>query len=854
MKGLLCLLSLLIIWQEGARAQSLSSPRSVTSFDYGWELYSIGKINQTTGNSPLQRGTSFKSQFNDEHIGGRNQSTDSIINSEWNEAISGFAGEYPPISSLAWTPVTLPCPARYEQEQNPGGKQFSGICYYRKKFNIPTRLKNKQLSIRFDGAMQVASVWVNGQFVLQHQGGYLPFTVPLNPYIRVDSTNEIIVRLDNRDNRNTPPGKPLARLGFLYWSGIYRNAWLEAVNPVHITDPIQANTVAGGSVFVRYENVSDCSANVLISTQVENEGVSTQSGIEISQVITDAVGKTILQITSPTFALDATGKHQVLQQAVVNHPRLWSPDEPYLYHLTTRILREGQIIDQVTQRVGIRSLAYSRWTGFTLNGKPLRIVGTNRHQDHPYIGNALSDAAQYRDLKRMKESGINFVRLAHYPQDPSVFDICDSLGLMVGDPIPGWQFFNNNDIFKQRVYRDIRELVRRDRNHPSVIMWEMSLNESYPPDSFRIQSAYVAHEEYPGDQFFTCGDTYGSKNTAWDVPYNSWEDPFGRPQDVQPERPGFVREYGHYEFGGEQSTTNSNRSKGEKSLLYNAWNLQWEHNLLRGPAYYPWTIGDAAWAFFDGFEAYTKGTTDWGVMDVFRIPKFSYYLFRSQMAPYASIHGAENKPMVYIANWWTPEDTSGKVVVYSNGDKVALYVNDHLVKEQTPDNGPDSPYEDWDHGGNPFDGGNSTHLEHPPFTFTGVVWQPGAVKAVALIKGKKVAESVVRTPENPSRLALQVDTMGMALVADGADAVFVHAAVVDTNGTVLCLDNSTMVTFQVTGQGTLISPVTVKVQGGIATAMIRSTIQPGSSSIRASADIGLKGSVVLYSVPAGDGH
>jgi beta-galactosidase len=842
------LLALLLIMTGRGHAQSPSSPRSQTSFDGGWELYPLGKINQPATASALRRGTSFESQFNDEHITGRNQSTDSIIQAEWSEAIQGFEREYPSIRPLQWTPVTLPCPVRYEQQENPAAKQFQGICYYRKKFNLPVSARDKQWSIRFDGAMQVASVWINGKFVLQHQGGYLPFTVALNPYIRFDSANEIIVRLDNRDNRNTPPGKPLARLGFLYWSGIYRNAWLIAVDPVHITDPIQANTIAGGGVFVRDENVSACSAKVLITTQVGNDLRQSRDSLEVRQVITDAGGKVVLRENAPAFVLAPSEKREIAQETLVRTPHLWSPDDPYLYRLTTQVWRRGKLLDQLSQPIGIRSLSYSRWEGFTLNGKPLRIVGTNRHQDHPYIGNALSDAAQYRDLKRIKESGMNFVRLAHYPQDPAVFDICDSLGLMVADPIPGWQFFNNNDIFKKRVYRDIRELVRRDRNHPCVIMWEMSLNESYPPDSFRIQSAYVAHEEYPGNQFFTSGDTYGAKKTAWDIPYNSWEDPFGRPQDVQPERPGFVREYGHYEFGGERSTTNADRSKGEQSLLYNAWNLQWEHNLLRGPAYYPWTIGDASWAFFDGFEAYTAGTTDWGLMDLFRIPKFSYYFFRSQMAPYSPVYGADSKPMVYIANWWTPEDTNGQVVVYSNCDRVALYLNDHLIREQAPDKGPDSPYGDWNTGGNPFDGGNCAHLEHPPFTFTHIPWQSGELKAIAFIKGKEVSENIVRTPGAPSGLRVNADTMGMSLVADGADAIFVHVRIVDPSGTTLAQDTTTLVTFKVSGAGEIISPATIKARGGIATIMVKSTTRPGLVSIWATTQEGLKGAMTLRSV------
>ncbi len=628
-----------------------SSSRKVFNFDHGWEIYCLNDTTSYQYKNISQRGVSFKSQFNDEHIGKYDASVDSIINQEITEAQQGFTLEYPKIKSLEWETISVPYPARYEQALHPGAHQFSGICYYRKKFQVPVDYKNKGLSVLFEGAMQVATVWVNGKYVMQHQGSYLPFTISLDEYINLQSTNEIIVRLDNRDNPNTPPGKPLATLEFLYWSGIYREAWLIATNPIHITDPVEVNTIAGGGVFVRYENVSDCKADVLIKTQVKNN-LTQNNNVVVKQIITDNKGKKIKVVTSDVLNINSNTSVEVQQKISLSNPLLWSTNDPYLYKLTNQVVKNGQLLDEVSQHIGIRSLSYSRWEGFKLNGKPLRIVGTNRHQDCPYIGNALTNTTLYRDLKRIKESGMNFIRLAHYPNDPSVYDICDSLGLMVVDPIPGWQFFNANDIFKERVYRDIREIIRRDRNHPCVIMWEVSLNESYPPDSFRINSALLAHEEYPGNQFFTTGDTYGSNKTAWDVPYNSWEDPFGRPQDVQPERPAFAREYGDYEFGGSESTTRVNRSDGEKALLGNAWNLQWEHNLLQGPDYYPWTIGDANWAFFDGFEATATTTSDWGIMDVFRIPKFSYYFFQSQIDPYAKIYGANNKPMVQIANWW----------------------------------------------------------------------------------------------------------------------------------------------------------------------------------------------------------
>lgn len=781
----------------------------------------------------VRNSTSFSSQFNREVIKNKNLSPDSVRKYEVTEALNGFENEYPSIKGLKWQKVALPHPARYEQELNPAINQFTGICYYRKQFFIPSNYKNKQLYLHFEGAMQAASVWINGKFVTQHQGGYLPFDVQLNNYVNPYSKNEIIVRLDNRDNINVPPGKPLATLGFLYWSGIYRNVWLVAKKPIFITDPIDANTVAGGGVFVSYENISAKSADILIKTQIRNSLSLQKSTVVVKQVLINLRDKTQKQTSISQLEIDGKTSKDFDQKITVLKPDLWSPDHPNLYLLTTEVWSNGSLTDEFSQKIGIRKLSFTRTEGFKLNDKPLRIVGTNRHQDCPFIGNALSDAAQFRDLKRIKEAGINFVRLSHYPQAPSVYRICDSLGIMLGDPIPGWQFFNNNEIFKERVFSDIREMIRRDRNHPSVIMWEVSLNETYPADAFRIKSSEIAHEEYPGDNFFTCGDTYAAKQTKWDVPFNSWNDPFGRPQDVQPGSPGFVREYGDYEFGGSSSTTRVNRSNGEKALLQNAWNFQWEHNLLRGPAYYPWTIGDATWAFFDGFESFSKNTSDWGMMDVYRLPKFSYYFFRSQLKPDSVVFGAENKPMVYIANWWTAANKPENVVVYSNCDEVALYINGKFVKKQHPDSGSDTDYGDFEKGGNPFDGGNSTHLEHPPFTFSDINWQQGEIRAIGFIKGKKVTEQSIRTPIVKAKLKLIADVQERPLVADGADAIFVHAEVTDNNGTVMCLDNKTMVQFSISGNGKIVGPGIVKVRGGIASILVRANNSAGSIIINA---------------------
>jgi len=807
------------------RKGSVANARQ-TKFNYRWQLLVLDSNVAGKADATVTRDQSFKSQFDEQYIKDVKDGPELILKKEIQEAVKGFSGEYPLIKNKKWKNVSLPSPVRYEQQLNPGPKSFQGICYYRKNFRIPQNLQSKELSLLFEGAMQTATVWINGKYIMQHRGGYTPFVIPLDNIIHKNAQNEIIIRLDNRDDIFTPPGKPLNRNGFLYWSGIYRDAWLIATPAVHITNPVAANIAAGGGVFIRTENISGKSADVIVKTNIKNSGALRAKTVNVSQVIRNKTGKIVAELKTSSFQLHAGADTTLEDQVTIDLPQLWSPDAPNLYTLTTTIRQGNTTMDEQTEKFGIRHLYFSRSEGFKLNGKQTRISGTNLHQDYPFIGNAVSNRAHLRDLIKIKNAGFNFVRLPHYPHDPSVYAYCDSLGLMVADCIPGWQFYNHNNLFEERVYKDIRDMVRRDRNHPSVILWEVSLNESLPPADFRAACVQVAKAEYPGNQFFTSGDTQGGKENTWDVAYNGWKEPFGRPQEVQPNSPGFVREYGDYEFGGSHSTTRTHRGHGQQSLLQSAWNLQWEHNLMRSPQYYPWTVGDANWAFYDGGEGWTNLTSDWGIADIYHIPKFSYYFYQSQRP-------AANGPMVYIADWWARRNKPSQVIVYSNCDSITLFLNDELLASQTPDSGPDTDYGSFTKGGNAFDGGNARNLDHPPFTFNNITWQPGVLKAIGFIKGKKVAENAVQTPKTAEAVKLEADTQGVPLVADDADAVFVHAVITDGNGTVVTPDDDTEVSFSVEGPGQIVSPARVKARAGIASVLIKSSKKAGTIKIKA---------------------
>lgn len=830
--------------------------REKINFNCSWEFIRLDNVDAATSKVEEKKAlydttrTDFSSQFLNEYVQSGNAATTEIIKKEAEKAVSDFQKEYPSLTTKNWSTIVLPHTAIIEPITNQTSC-WEGVCYYRKTLKYNPQFAGNKLSIEFEGAMQQSDVWINGQLALQHKGGYTPFSLDVTPWMKTGKSLEIIVRLDNRADKNFPIGKDLKRNGFTYWSGLYRSVFLNVTNPVYITDAVKANKVGGGGVFFRTPQISKESATVLVKTNVSNES-DLAINVKVRQQLLDANGKLVKESFSTVTSISKNTDTHIEQQFSISQPELWSPDEPNLYTLKTTVFADNKLVDELQQRVGIRKLEFDAVSGFKINGTSLYLVGTNLHQDYPYIGVALSKNAHYRDLKKIKEAGYNAIRLAHYPHDPSVYEAADELGLMLIDGIPGWQFFNNSEIFKQRAFRDIRDMIHRDRNHPSVILWEANMNECYPPDVFRNESHLLAHKELPVDEYFTTGETYGAKKTLWDVPMNNWsESPDSiyrntveRAQNVQPGSPSVIKEYSDWEFGGWASTTRSSRETGEKAMRQGLWNTLWSHN-ANIANYGPATVGDFTWAMYDNYISGDKKLFEWGTNDYFRLPKFTGYFFRSQLEPNRKIAGIDSsKPVVFIANWWTLTSENDKVIVLSNCDKIILKINNKVVGEQVPDKGPTTYYGLPDKGGKPFDGVNCNKLKHPPFTFNNLTFEAGELKAEGYIAGRKVSETVVRTPEKAVALKLEADLSTKPLAADGADVVFVHASIVDKNGTIACLDNATEVEFLNTSGVKIVGPAKVKARGGIATILVQSdSFKKGSVTISAKA-VGLQSSQI----------
>ena len=705
-----------------------------------------------------------------------------------------------------WESVTLPHSARVEALVTgpPGtpGAQWQGLCWYRRRLRLEPDDRGGEVLLRFEGAMNVAEVWLDGERVGGHWGGYLPFVLDLGSRLQPGREHLLAVRLDNRDNPITGP-KPLAQLDFNLYSGLYRSVNLIRKDRLAITDPLLADQPAGGGVMVTYPLVSRERATVRVQTQVRN-GYEEGHELAVRVSLAEPGGRVVARASTPLTLGPGEDRH-VAQELDVRSPRLWSPGEPSLYHLECMVLDGARVTDAEALRIGIRRITIDDG-GFAINGERLFLRGANRHQEHPYVGYAVPDAAQYRDARRIKEAGFDYVRLSHYPQAPAFMDACDELGLVVMDCIPGWQYFNSDPAFVELQYRNCRELIRRDRNHPCVILWEVSLNESAMPPEFVARAHAIAHEEYPGDQCFTAGWT-----TGYDVFLQARQ--HGGCRDGS-HRPCAVSEYGDWEYyamnaGLDQtawtdltpaeSNSRQLRWQGERALLQQATNFQEAHNDNLGTI----AFADGLWVMYDYNRGYASDVESSGCMDLFRLPKFSRHFFRSQRPPATG-------PVVFIASHWVPGSATD-VRVFSNCEEVTLSLDGRLLERRRPDQSR-----------------IATRLAHPPFTFRTGGFRPGRLEAVGYVGGSPVARHAVRTPGPIERLTLAVDLAGRPLDGGQRDLLFCHATLRDAQGAVVP-DGWENVAFGATGDAALVGRNPYSSEAGISS--ILADVRPGRGAV-----------------------
>ncbi|MBR0488829.1 MAG: glycoside hydrolase family 2 [Prevotella sp.] len=747
-----------------------------------------------------------------------------------------------------WEVVSTPHCVKLEPAEASGCRNYQGVAWYRKHFVVPSNLAE----LHFEAIMGKQKIYVNGQLAAEHYGGYLPVIVSLREQgLQKGDECVVAVMTDNSNDKLYPPGKPQYTLDFAYHGGIYRDVWLIGKKDVSISDVITENRVAGGGIFVHYENISELRADVLIDTDLRNTS-SHPRHVVVTQTLLDAQGKKVKEVSSKV-SVPAGETAVARQKMVVSKPHLWSPETPYLYKVVTRIKEGKETLDGGMTKIGIRSFEFvdassqqDKTPGFYLNGKRYRqFVGANRHQDFAYVGNAVPNSQQWRDVVRLKQAGFNIIRTAHYPQDPSFMDACDELGIFIIVATPGWQYWNKNDaIFEERVLQNTREIIRRDRNHPSVLMWEPILNETRYPLEFSLKSLQITKDEYPYPYRPVAAADMHSAGVSenYDVVYG-W--PGDDEKADKPKQCIFTREFGEYvdDWYAHNNLNRASRSWGEKPQLTQAFSLaKTTEEMYRTTGQF---FGGAQWHPFDHQRGYHPDPYWGGIYDAFRQPKTAFYMFAAQNPA---------TPFVHIGHEMT-QFSDADVTVFSNCDSVRLSIydgekswtlpvkgiKDSKLANSTPDFAAiNANYHQpvifknvWD------------FWEARNYSYTQKNWQKVNMKAEGIIDGKVVCEDVRMPSRRSTKLRLRLDqpTQGIGtltdkpLVADGSDFVVVVCEVTDDSGHVRRLAKENIV-FSVEGEGEIIGDASINanpraVEWGSAPVLIRSTRKAGKIKIHA---------------------
>ena len=753
-----------------------------------------------------------------------------------------------------WTVVNLPHGLELLPDESSGSMNYQGEAWYRKKFTVPNHLNGQKVYLNFEAIMGKSKVWVNGNLIGDHYGGYLPFILDVSDHLKYGMENVVAVLADNSDDTSYPPGQSQKILDFTYFGGIYRDVWLIAMNKIHITNSNYRDEVAGGGLFVHYEDLSEKKVTVVVETEIANES-ERANDYTLETVLKDQNGNIATKSTE-TFNVGPKDFITLRQELEVDKPKLWSPQDPYLYNLFSRVMNRDKIIDGIRTRIGIRKIEFKGKDGLYLNNQPYegKLMGANRHQDFGYIGNALPNSLHWRDAKMLKEAGMEVIRTAHYPQDPAFMDACDELGLFYIEATPGWHFWSDDSVFVARTIDDIRNTVRRNRNRPSVLIWEPILNEAPYPKEFAIKANQVMDQEYPYPGCYTASDFKRPGSEYFDIYFthafqfdemhqNYHENTMENQKKYRfnfsdYDKPFFVREYGDCveSFRHQNAPNRAHRSWGEIPQL-----VQAQHLLAPDYIYSSYEsitiaprqlIGGCIWHVFDHQRGYFPDTFYGGVADIFRQPKYAYYMYKSQRRPGRKDNGEVVKPMVFIAHEMAPFSPSD-VVVFSNCEEVRLSLYGEEIgtlstqKEGLKVNYPaifEDVYRFYDMKAR-YRSGRGEGTE---------------IVAEGIIDGEVVVTSVKQPSLKATDLKLNVDYSGYPLTANGSDIIVVSATITDINGNVKRLNNK-YVKFKVTGEGKLIDDGTIhanprRIEWGTAPALIQSTTKPGEIYVTATLD------------------
>jgi len=731
----------------------------------------------------------------------------------------------------SWRSLDVPHDWSIELQFNPnspaghgGGLLDGGIGWYRKTFTLDPSYSGQKIRIEFDGVYENSEVWINGTSLGTRPYGYSTFEYDLTPNLNAGASNVVAVKVDNSNQPNSR---------WYSGSGIYRNVWLTALNPVHIA-------YNGG--FVTTPSVSATSATVSIAADVENQSTSSQS-VTMTAEIDDATGVKVVSNTLAASSVAGSTTSTLTQSLTVSSPHLWSIDDPYLYRVKLTLQVNASTVDTYVVPVGLRSYDFDASKGFSLNGKSMKIWGMANHHDFGAIGTAYHYRALQRFMQVMKGMGVNALRTSHNPPVPELLDLADQMGFLVMDEaFDVWETGKNglNDYhlyFTKWAQTDIQDFVRRDRNHASVIMWSIG-NEIQGASTGTAANLmkWVKAIDSTRPVTWACNNMGDATNQAVAALLDLQG--YNYLQNGSVTSPIFDGQHAAHPtwkiFGSEMES--GARSRGFYSTADDnpsSWG-NCDDSVMEcsdypdtnaSPAGYegmyviensrPWFAGEFDWTGFDyGGEpwpyANNAKSSYFGIVDTAGFPKNGYYFWQSRNT---------TAPMVHISPHWNwTSGTTVNVLVYSNCDSVELFLNGTSQ-------------------GSKANTSTTTHLEWS------VPWASGTLKAACTTAGTVAATDQVTTAGAPAKVGLSVDRTTIA--ADGRDLAYVTANVQDSAGVFVPTANSS-ITFAVSGPGklagadngdpidlTAFSSATRKAFNGKALAIVQSTGQAGTIVVSA---------------------
>ena len=733
------------------------------------------------------------------------------------------AAAQPGFDDSAWRRLNLPHDWAIEgdfSQDNPsgtgGGALPGGIGWYRKTFTVPLSDQGKRIYIDFDGVYMSSTVYINGHVLGTRPYGYISFRYDLTPHIQWGKENVLAVRVDNAEQPNSR---------WYSGCGIYRNVWLSRLEPVH---------VAHWGTYVIADQVTKSEARLTVRTTVENTLTDT-AGVELRTELLDVRGRTVAEVVTPMFTVAADTLAEAVQQLDVTTPVLWSIERPYLYTVRTTLVADGRVVDTYRTPFGIRTFRFDPQKGFFLNGKATKINGVCLHHDLGCLGAAVNTRAIERQLEILKEMGCNGIRCSHNPPAPELLDLCDRMGFIVMDEtFDMWRkrktTYDYSRYFNEWHERDLADLVRRDRNHPSIFMWSignevleqwsdakadtLSLEEANLILNFGHSADMLAKEgeEMSVNSLLTkkladmtraldptrpvtagCNEpnpfNHLFRSGALDIIgfnyHNDWFD--GVPQNF-PGKPFIITESnsalmtrGYYRMPSDSmflwpsSWDKPFYDESFSCSSYDNCHAPWgstHENTLRHVKNNDFIAGQYIWTGFDYIGEPTPygwpaRSSYFGIVDLAGFPKDIYYMYQSEWRP--------DKTVLHLfPHWnWKEGQQIDLWAYYNNADEVELFLNGESQGIRRKGDG------DF----------------HVSWRLT---YQPGSVKAVSRKDGQVVAEREIHTAGEPAQIRLTPDRT--AIQADGRDLSYVTVEVLDQDGN-LCPWADNDIAFDVQGAG-----------------------------------------------------